>query len=85
MKKKIPRDEEYELWLGREIFKLGLLFYDRANVGSRMGKENITVTSSLGHGEVRDRIRENLDFLNMTIKYTLMDLDATKRELAAKA
>ncbi len=84
MKKKIPRDEEYEVWLGTELFKLGLLFYDKVDVGSRMGKENITVTSSLGHGKVRDRIRENLDFLNMTIKYSLMDLDATRRELAGK-
>ncbi|KKK91811.1 hypothetical protein LCGC14_2709180 [marine sediment metagenome] len=77
-------DKKYERWLSRELFKLSLLFYDKENSGNRLGANSITVSASMGHGEVRDRIRENLDFLNMTIKYNLMDLDATRRELAEK-
>ena len=76
------KDKEYERWLSRELFKLALLFYDKENSGNRLGANSITVSASMGHGEVRDRIQENLDFLNMTVKYLLMDLDATRRELA---
>ncbi len=75
-------DKGYERWLSQELFKLALLFYDKENSGNRLGGDPIRVSSSIGHGEVRDRIQENLDFLNMTVKYTLLDLDATRRELA---
>jgi len=78
------KDKEYERWLSRELFKLALLFYDKKIPGNRLGDNSIRVSASIGHGEIRDRIQENIDFLNTTIKYSLMDLDATRRELAEK-
>ena len=75
-------DKKYERWLSRELFKLSLLFYDKGNSGNRLGANSISVSATIGHGEVRDRIRENIDFLNMVIRYSLFDLEATKRELA---
>ena len=78
------KEKEYERWLSQELFKLALLFYDKESPGNRLGDNSIRVSASLGHGEVRDRIQENIDFLNITIKYLLMDLDATRRELAER-
>ncbi len=79
------KDKEYERWLSQELFKLALLFYDQKIPGNRLGDNSIRVSASIGHGEIRDRIQENIDFLNTTVRYLLFDLDATRRELAKEA
>lgn len=80
----MKRDIEYELWLNKQLFKLGLLFTSKKVVPQKIGKQPVEVTSSMGHGEVRERINENLEFLKTVIKYSLFDLEATKRELVGK-
>ena len=85
--KKQPRDIEYEKWLCNELFKLGLLVQARAAKDCDRKLENpqsISVSCSVGHGEVRDRIRENLDFLRVSMRYNVFDIEATRRELTEK-
>lgn len=83
--KKQPRDVEYENWLCNELFKLGFLSQPRKTEDcdrKLVNPQAISVTCSVGHGEVRERIRENLDFLSMSMRYNVFDLEATRRELA---
>jgi len=84
MKKK-PRDFEYESFLNKELFKMSLLLSNLGTAKTKArGNKTFSVKASFGHGDPRERIAENLDYIRVCIKYLLLDNEAMRREAAGK-
>ncbi len=78
-----PVDETYERHLCEQVLKLSRVVYTANSDELYPTAKQVMVNNSKATiEEIRTQVQENMDFLRVSLKYLIFDVEALRREIA---
>ncbi len=78
-----PADQQYESHLCEQVLELSRVVYiANSDETYPIAKQVMATKGITTVEEIRDQIQENVDFIRISLKYLVFDIEALRREIA---